>query len=207
MTTYSIYTLSDPDTKEVRYVGKARDIGARFLGHIRESLNTDGSKARWFRGILETGKLPIIDIIETAEDSEVGERERFWIKKYANEGCDLVNKKSNPNWANPGPGRKTPGQQSAYWLPESSLYQILDLADKSGEHQTQVLVRAVERLWMMEIGDPLIKRKRGKMSDPKSGPAPTDEDLDEAERADNIEPNESDDTQFSDYNPQTDEDE
>jgi len=92
-----IYSLSDPNTKEIRYIGQTNDINRRLRDHINSSVNIKNKqynthKCCWIRQLLEQGIEPIISIIEemkTLEESNINER--FWIEKLTNEGIKLTN--------------------------------------------------------------------------------------------------------------------
>lgn len=52
MNTY-IYTLKDPITNEIRYVGKANDPNKRILDHIKECKSSNIShKISWIKSLL-----------------------------------------------------------------------------------------------------------------------------------------------------------
>ena len=89
----SIYVLKNPDTNEIRYVGKtSKDLNRRLQQHIYESESEQRNKRKnWVAKILKGGKIPIIEEIDfcTWEDSQ--EKEIYWIKYYKDLGLDLVN--------------------------------------------------------------------------------------------------------------------
>ena len=81
-----IYTLSDPVTKEVRYVGKTVNIKTRFNNHC--SAKKKSHSASW---ILSLRPLkPELIVIEEVKENWI-EREQFWINKYRTEGYRLTN--------------------------------------------------------------------------------------------------------------------
>lgn len=87
-----IYTLSDPRTGFVRYVGKACDIQKRFRGHMTEKRNTH--KTSWIKSLKAIGLEPTIEILEEIiceRDSVWQEAERFWIESLRQVGCNLTN--------------------------------------------------------------------------------------------------------------------
>lgn len=94
MTTVHIYTLSDPRTNEVRYVGKATDLVARVRGHIKDKANTH--KVHWIRKLIREGVKPKIEALETFIDptgETWEEAERFWIETLRFYGARLTNAK------------------------------------------------------------------------------------------------------------------
>mgnify|MGYP000048738562 CR=1 FL=1 len=91
-----IYTLKDPDTQEVRYVGKSKRPKRRLSEHTyKKLLKTKKTHlAYWVLSLLKNGKKPIMEIVdETNEDWQTLEQK--WIKKFSNlcnhteggEGC------------------------------------------------------------------------------------------------------------------------
>lgn len=99
-----IYVLRDPDTSEVRYVGRSSLWMGRPRYHIAHAAkrSPDGSWVselyvhRWIRMLLEVGKEPSIDVIEELNRTDdvndrLNEAERRWIAKLREEGCQLTN--------------------------------------------------------------------------------------------------------------------
>jgi hypothetical protein len=86
-----IYSLNDPDTNEIRYVGWTQNTKQRFANHIYEathpeySNSPDSHKNKWLRKILSQGKKPTISVIEITVFSKHEDRERFWIDYYGRE--------------------------------------------------------------------------------------------------------------------------
>jgi len=88
-----IYTLLEPDTKEVRYVGKAVDLYTRIRNHYKPSrLINKTHKNNWINKLLNNGKYFIVLVVEECESEEsLNEAEIKWIKYYKDLGCDLTN--------------------------------------------------------------------------------------------------------------------
>jgi group I intron endonuclease len=85
-----IYSLIDPFTLELRYVGKTERIFQRLHDHCNDKSKTH--KANWIRSIINRGKTPIQLILEVLTDnSDWQERETYWIKHYRDLGFKLVN--------------------------------------------------------------------------------------------------------------------
>lgn len=88
-----IYKLIDPDTQEIKYIGKTIDpLILRLAGHITEirrkrSINF---KNDWVKSLVLQDKMPIIELIEECEDNIAAEREKYWIYHYK-DNCILYN--------------------------------------------------------------------------------------------------------------------
>ncbi len=85
-----IYTLQDPITGLIRYVGKTSDTGRRYIAHLSPSNLANKKKAQWVSALKKLGEKPILDILETVEGNGVAE-EMFWIYQFKSWGFDLLN--------------------------------------------------------------------------------------------------------------------
>jgi hypothetical protein len=87
---FLVYTLSDPRTQEVRYVGQSREWLSRPYEHF--VCRGSSEKDDWVRLLRAVGDLPDITIIEQfdAPDS-LNEREDFWIEHFWSSGSPLLN--------------------------------------------------------------------------------------------------------------------
>ena len=85
----SIYCLTDPVSKEIRYVGKAKDAKNRFAQHLSDE--KQGHKKNWIRGLKSRGLRPEMDILEEVHESKWEESERWWISYLRFIGCNLIN--------------------------------------------------------------------------------------------------------------------
>jgi len=88
-----IYSLTDPRTKEIRYVGKAIDMDKRFYGHMLVH-RSNTHKSAWIKSLKRAGLKPEMDILETihdSDDTDWQESERWWISYLRMIGCALTN--------------------------------------------------------------------------------------------------------------------
>lgn len=90
----SIYTLSDPRTNEVRYVGKTiANLKDRLNVHIwyaRKGNKTH--RCNWIRLLISKGVLPIIEEIDHIDlDGDWISREQYWISYFKTKGYSLTN--------------------------------------------------------------------------------------------------------------------
>lgn len=87
--TYTVYTLSDPSTGAVRYIGITRArLRSRLSGHLSFRDFDKSHRANWLRSLVSLGLRPSIAAIEETSDPS---RERFWIAEYRSRGARLVN--------------------------------------------------------------------------------------------------------------------
>ena len=81
-----IYALHCPNSGNIRYVGRSKNIGARIKRHMRLSSKEKTHYGNWIRSL---SCRPTASIIELTENTI--EREIFWIAEMKKKGCDLVN--------------------------------------------------------------------------------------------------------------------
>jgi hypothetical protein len=76
MKTVEIYGLFDPESDEIRYVGKANNAQKRFKTHLLDSKTAKRPVCLWVQSLIKLGKVPVIRVLETvpAEQWEFAER-------------------------------------------------------------------------------------------------------------------------------------
>lgn len=90
MTTTFIYVLKEPDTGEIRYVGKTDDAKKRLRTHIA-SRTRRCHRVCWIQSLVKRGLGPILEIIDEVLVTEWQAWEAAYIQFFLEEGCDLVN--------------------------------------------------------------------------------------------------------------------
>jgi hypothetical protein len=99
-----IYGLADPNTGELRYVGKTVMPLTQRLGfHCNRaelSRKNDTHKNNWVKKLLREGKRPEIFVVEEHEEEGLYDAEQFWISYFRSIGCYLTNATDG------GPGAK-----------------------------------------------------------------------------------------------------
>lgn len=116
-----IYVLIDPRTYDIRYVGKTNNIIDRYKNHTNPAKDKNTHKRNWINELRREGLKPIIQTIDKVLIDDWHDKEKFYITKFKEEGCSLVNhteggdglsfgnqtsfKKGNKSW-NEGLGRK-----------------------------------------------------------------------------------------------------
>ena len=89
--TVFIYALKEPDTGEIRYVGKARDPKKRLTGHLKDSFRFTNHRACWIRSVLSKDQKPILEILDEVPVEYWQQWEVAWIEFFREQGCRLVN--------------------------------------------------------------------------------------------------------------------
>lgn len=81
-TTY-IYSLIDPRSGFVRYVGKAKNPKRRYAGHLTPGqLSKSHHRANWIKDMLNFGVKPLMEILEVCPVSEWKATEIKWIAHF-----------------------------------------------------------------------------------------------------------------------------
>lgn len=77
-----IYTLSNPITNEVRYVGKTINVKRRYKQHLYDKRIKH--KYNWIQSLKNEGLKPHLTIIEECTNDNWQDREKFWITQFDN---------------------------------------------------------------------------------------------------------------------------
>jgi len=104
METTFIYVLRDPETKDIRYVGKSNNPKRRLYNHLRKYKDVGTHKRNWIDSLKDK---PILEIIKEVPKSEWQTYEKYYIEYYLSIGCNLV------NWGDGGEGL-TYGNQTSF---------------------------------------------------------------------------------------------
>ena len=84
-----IYALTDPNTHEVRYIGRAKDLTVRLKRHWRGLGRSH--VAKWISALKRHGQRPGVTVLQTVSASCICNAERYWIAHYRALGCPLTN--------------------------------------------------------------------------------------------------------------------
>lgn len=89
MDTTFIYVLCEPDTEEIRYVGKSDDPIKRFWQHLSDY--TKSYRASWIKSLKAKNKQPKLKIIDEVPIEYWQQWEVAYIQFFTESGCMLVN--------------------------------------------------------------------------------------------------------------------
>jgi hypothetical protein len=74
-----IYTLVDPKTNEIKYIGKTNNIELRLYTHtVKSSLLKNNLRTAWIKSLKKQGLTPIIEELDCVNELEW----KFWEKHY-----------------------------------------------------------------------------------------------------------------------------
>jgi group I intron endonuclease len=87
----SIYSLADPNTGEIRYIGKSDNLKRRLREHLKNSCLTKSHRSNWIEGLKSALQKPKIDLIAIVKKDEWQNWECFYINFFKELGCPLTN--------------------------------------------------------------------------------------------------------------------
>lgn len=90
METY-IYTLKDPISNLIRYVGKSNNPKERLKNHVNLCKRDQTHKRNWIIKLKKQGLKPILEIIDKVPIDSWQFWEKYWISQMKSWGFDLVN--------------------------------------------------------------------------------------------------------------------
>lgn len=164
-----IYGLVDPNSNEVRYVGKAIDLYTRIRNHYKPSrLIAKTHKNNWLKTLFIDGLKPLVIILEICEsEKELNECEIKWIKYYRELGCDLTNAtdggdggKLSPESIEKMKKTKSEQKQEPYW--KNKKFSL--------EHCNNISLSKKDIIVSQETKDKLSKVLKGKNTWSKNKP-------------------------------------
>lgn len=93
MASVFIYALKEPDTGEIRYIGKTCDITTRLVRHLSEARRSRDKSHRifWFKSLLSRGLQPHLEILDEVPFEHWQQWEVAYIEFFQECSCNLVN--------------------------------------------------------------------------------------------------------------------
>lgn len=103
MNNVTIYTLSDPITGEVRYVGKTiQKLKYRLATHICRNRNNKNHTEAWVKSLLKKDLKPVIEELCIVDESMWEDEEKFYISYFRYIGFRLTNHSEGGDASNLG---------------------------------------------------------------------------------------------------------
>lgn len=88
----TIYGLIDPRTAKIRYIGKANNPKNRMRQHLNPRSNEKITPVKaWIKSLAKHGLVPCMITIEKCVPDQWEEKEKFWIKRFKDEGNNILN--------------------------------------------------------------------------------------------------------------------
>ena len=152
-----IYGLVDPETREIRYIGKANNAKRRYRQHCRLKDQCNGHKDGWIKSLHAKGLEPEMVVLEAVNDKNWESREKYWIKFGIDNDWPLTNISSG-GLCHPNPIRKRYDWESliSCYLPEDELKMFRLLPENS-----QIEICKKTALRMMDYSWIGIKERGG----------------------------------------------
>lgn len=91
MPTTFIYALCEPDTRKVRYIGKANNPKDRLKEHVSESVKLNSHLGHWLARLRGSGVKPILAVLREVPEAIWQEEEIGYIRQARELGMNLVN--------------------------------------------------------------------------------------------------------------------
>jgi hypothetical protein len=158
-----IYTLTDPETLDIMYVGKTNNITVRLWHHIKTATRYNAAKNRWLISLSERGLTPELNVVETVQLSNWQERERFWIAEFRRMGFPLTNTLAGGN----GPGEVSERARQAL----SAAKKGVKKSEKTRAAMSAAKLADPKAMaWVKSLGQrPKPEAQKKKMSDAAKG--------------------------------------
>lgn len=90
---YFIYTLSDPISKEIKYIGKTKNLKDRLQRHMNPCnlKQTWQSKTKWLKYLKNNNLKPIMELLDIGDENNIDQLEIYWISQFKSWGFNLKN--------------------------------------------------------------------------------------------------------------------
>lgn len=108
-----IYGLCDPDTGELRYIGKSNNPKKRLSNHLTSRFKSH--RTSWIQSLLTKGRRPKLEILLEVPEVEWEFWEKDLIKTFREGGADLVNTSSGGDSFGDLPPESLERQRKARW--------------------------------------------------------------------------------------------
>lgn len=158
-----IYTLSNPETNEVRYIGKTQNIKERYSKHLRMAKSKKNSNTylySWIKSLRSNPKIEILDEVE--KDWQFWEQ--YWICQFKTWGFNLTNLTIG-------------GEGGKDFFTEKTIKKLREKnrGEKNPNYGKKHSKETIEKIKSVNIGRVVSQETRKKISKSKMGHSVTDE--------------------------------
>ena len=179
---WTIYTLEDPRSGDVRYVGVTHQkMRVRYAQHLELARKSPRYHlANWVRSLLANGVQPLMVPVEVGSGEGWGEAETKWIKHFRELHCDLVNA---TNGGEGCPGHSVSAEarerirQAHLGKPLSAAHRAKVAAGNRGKKMSPEAIEKTAAFWRGRKHRPESRAKISLALRGKSRRAPTSEVL------------------------------
>lgn len=136
----SIYGLLDPITNELKYIGQTRkDLKTRLDLHWKDRHQkkyANNYHGKWMRDIEVLYKTrPSIILIESVDDKDLNDKERFWVDFHLKEGKNLTNTSLAEHYYKERKNRENMYKKQVYAYKKDYTFEVF----KSGREASRFL--------------------------------------------------------------------
>ncbi len=107
---YFIYTLSDPRTNKIRYIGQTNNPNNRLKRHLQKSYlekyDKNTYKSNWIKSLLKENVFPVMEILDEGTKENINDLEIYWIAQFKTWGFKLTNLSEGGEFGVDWTGRK-----------------------------------------------------------------------------------------------------
>ena len=102
---YYIYTLKDPNTNEIKYIGKTKNLKNRLQRHHQNNYLQHWwtHKNIWLNKLIKNNQKAIIEELDIGDENNINSLEIYWIAQFKQWGFNLTNITEGgdgSNWTN-----------------------------------------------------------------------------------------------------------
>lgn len=134
-----IYALKDPDTGQIRYVGKAKNPTQRLYAHLRGSHTENNYRVNWINFLRASGKRPELEVIDEVPEEYWRQIEAAYIEYFRECGCMLV------NGTDGGEGTCLPGEKNGFFGKKHTPESRAKMSIKGRKHSPESRLAKVGR--------------------------------------------------------------
>lgn len=92
---FHIYTLQNPDTLLIHYVGQSTNPKLRLTNHLNPKIEGNKKLKAWVASLAAEGKRPVMERLDKADtEEEALRKEQYWIDALRALGQPLLNRPS-----------------------------------------------------------------------------------------------------------------